>query len=99
MVVVNELYVWVGEGPDEDIGIIAFHSEGHWYPLVSSRRELADAMAPVAQDAADAKGISILLKRFSVGEVIRTLQPQGRTADEVSGEDNRSSGRHDADPV
>jgi hypothetical protein len=76
---VQEIFVYLAEGPDGDEGIAAgeFSSMG-WVPLVAASPHVAELILPKAQMIAAASGCRIRLVRFTCREDLHTVEPLPR---------------------
>ena len=67
------LFVSVDENGDE--GVCAFMGSTGWMPMVASDEQRRDLLIPIAREIAQARGIKVVMRRFSVGEDEQVFKP------------------------
>lgn len=71
----EDLWAWTAKDLQGEEGIIAVPTDFGPMPLISARRDVAEAAERSARMAATARGYDATLKHFHLVEVVATVHP------------------------
>lgn len=81
---IDRLYAWVCTQADGDEGLpaVALPGSTHMMPMIGADRERIEDLRPFAQAVKDRTGYKVVLKCFTGGQVLDTLE---RTPEDEAG--------------